>query len=109
LGTRVRGIDRSRREVELADGARVPYGKLAIATGSLPRTLPVPGASLPGVLALRGIADSLAIGAAIRRCAAEGRRGVIVGGGFIGLEVAAGGGKLGAGVPVPGGLPGPLS
>ena len=105
LGTRVRAIDRSRREVELADGARVPYGKLAIATGSLPRTLPVPGASLPGVLALRGIADSLAIGAAIRRCAAEGRRVVIVGGGFIGLEVAAGARKLGAEVTVLEGLP----
>jgi 3-phenylpropionate/trans-cinnamate dioxygenase ferredoxin reductase subunit len=105
LGTRVRAIDRSRREVELADGARVPYGKLAIATGSLPRTLPVPGASLPGVLALRGIADSLAIGAGIRRCAAEGRRVVIVGGGFIGLEVAAGARKLGAEVTVLEGLP----
>jgi 3-phenylpropionate/trans-cinnamate dioxygenase ferredoxin reductase subunit len=105
LDARVRAIDRSRREIELADGSRLPYDRLALATGSLPRTLPIPGASLPGVLALRGIADSLAIGAAIRRCAAEGRRIVVVGGGFIGLEVAAAACKLGAGVTVLEGLP----
>jgi 3-phenylpropionate/trans-cinnamate dioxygenase ferredoxin reductase subunit len=105
LDTRVRAIDRIACAVELADGTRLPYGKLAIATGSLPRTLPVPGASLPGVLALRGIADSLAIGAAIRRCAAEGQSVVVVGGGFIGLEVAASARKLGAAVTVLEGLP----
>jgi 3-phenylpropionate/trans-cinnamate dioxygenase ferredoxin reductase subunit len=105
LDTRVRAIDRIACAVELADGTRLPYSKLAIATGSLPRTLPVPGASLPGVLALRGIADSLAIGAAIRRCAAEGQSLVVVGGGFIGLEVAASARKLGAAVTVLEGLP----
>jgi 3-phenylpropionate/trans-cinnamate dioxygenase ferredoxin reductase component len=105
LDTRVRAIHRGRQQLELSDGARLSYAKLAIATGSLPRTLPVPGASLPGVLALRGIADSLAIGAAIRRCAAEQRSVVIVGGGFIGLEVAAGARKLGADVTVLEGLP----
>ncbi len=103
--TRVQAIDRSRSELELADGSRMPYERLAIATGPLPRALPVPGASLANVLALRGIADSLAIGAAIRRCAAERRRVVIVGGGFIGLEVAAGARKLGAEVTVLEGLP----
>ncbi len=103
--TRVQAIDRSRSELELADGSRMTYERLAIATGSLPRALPVPGASLANVLALRGIADSLAIGAAIRRCAAERRRVVIVGGGFIGLEVAAGARKLGAEVTVLEGLP----
>jgi 3-phenylpropionate/trans-cinnamate dioxygenase ferredoxin reductase component len=103
--TRVRAIERVRGEVELADGTRLPYDRLAIATGSLPRTLPVPGASQPGVLALRGIADSLAIGEAIRRCAAEKRRVVVVGGGFIGLEVAAAARKLGAEVTVLEGLP----
>lgn len=105
LATRVQNIDRKRRELQLADGTRLSYGMLALATGSLPRTLPVPGASLSGVLALRGIADSLAIGAAIRRCAAEGRRVVVIGGGFIGLEVAAGARKLGAEVTVLEGLP----
>lgn len=105
LDTRVQNIDRKRRELQLADGTRLSYGMLALATGSLPRSLPVPGASLSGVLALRGIADSLAIGAAIRRCAAEGRRVVVIGGGFIGLEVAAGARKLGAEVTVLEGLP----
>lgn len=102
---RVTAIDRNRREVTLADGARLPYERLALATGALPRTLPIPGASLSGVLALRGIADALAIGAAIRSCAAEGRRIVVVGGGFIGLEVAAAARKLGAEVTVLEGLP----
>ncbi len=103
--TRVRAIDRQRHEVELADGSRLHYERLAIATGSLPRALPVPGASLSGVLALRGIADSLAIGEAIRRCAAEKRAVVVIGGGFIGLEVAAAARKLGAEVTVLEGLP----
>ena len=105
LNSRVRAIDRSRRQVELADGSRLPYERLALATGSLPRTLPIPGASLPGVLALRGIADSRAIGEAIRRCVAEARPLVVVGGGFIGLEVAAAARKLGAEVTVLEGLP----
>jgi len=60
---------------------------------------------LNGVLALRGIADSLAIGAAIRRCAAEGEPVVVVGGGFIGLEVAASARKLQAAATVLEGLP----
>jgi len=103
--TRVRAVDRTRKQVELSDGSQLPYDRLALATGSLPRTLPIPGASLPGVLALRGIADSVAIGAAIRHCAAEGRKIVVVGGGFIGLEVAAAACKLGAEVTVLEGLP----
>jgi 3-phenylpropionate/trans-cinnamate dioxygenase ferredoxin reductase subunit len=105
IDTRVRAIDRTRREVELSDGTRVSYGRLALATGSLPRTLSIPGATLPGVLSLRGIADSLAIGATIRQCAARGAPVVVVGGGFIGLEVAAGARKLGAEVAVLEGLP----
>ena len=103
--TRVRAIERVRNVVELADGSVLPYDRLAIATGSLPRTLPVPGASLSGVLSLRGIADSLAIGQAIRICADEKRPVVVVGGGFIGLEVAAAARKLGAQVTVLEGLP----
>ncbi|MGA8707385.1 MAG: FAD-dependent oxidoreductase [Steroidobacteraceae bacterium] len=103
--TRVRAIDRNHRQVELADGARLPYDRLALATGSLPRALPIPGASLSGVLALRGIADSLAIGAAIRRCVEREQHVVVIGGGFIGLEVAAAARKLGAQVTVLEGLP----
>jgi len=100
----VRALDRRARRLELQDGESLPYSKLALATGSVPRALPVPGALLHGVLYLRGIADSQAIAAAIRQCAAEQRPVVVVGGGFIGLEVAAGARKLGAEVVVLEGL-----
>jgi 3-phenylpropionate/trans-cinnamate dioxygenase ferredoxin reductase subunit len=105
LDTRVTAIDRVRHEVHPSNGAPLSYAKLAIATGALPRALAVPGASLNGVLALRGIADSLAIGAAIRRCAAEQQPVLVVGGGFIGLEVAASARKLQAAVTVLEGMP----
>ncbi|HEY3808782.1 MAG TPA: FAD-dependent oxidoreductase [Steroidobacteraceae bacterium] len=105
VDSRVRAIDRNHRQVELSDGLRLPYDRLALATGSLPRALPIPGASLPGVLSLRGIADSLAIGSAVRSCAQDGRPVVVIGGGFIGLEVAAAARKLGAAVTVLEGLP----
>ncbi|HEX4025959.1 MAG TPA: FAD-dependent oxidoreductase [Steroidobacteraceae bacterium] len=105
LEARVAAVDRRAGELTLGNGERLRYGKLAFATGSLPRTLPVPGATLQGVLYLRGIADSQAIAEAIRRCAAENQRVVVIGGGFIGLEVAAGARKLGAEVTVLEGLP----
>ncbi len=105
LGSRVAEIDRAAGELRLADGERLAYSKLALATGSRARTLPVPGASLGGVLSLRSIADSAAIAAAIRHCAAEARPVVVIGGGFIGLEVAAAASKLGAPVTVLEGLP----
>ncbi|MFI4868067.1 MAG: NAD(P)/FAD-dependent oxidoreductase [Steroidobacterales bacterium] len=105
LDTHVAAIDRAASQLLLANGERLGYGKLALATGSRARTLPVPGASLGGVLSLRSIADSAAIAAAIRRCAAEARPVVVIGGGFIGLEVAAAASKLGASVTVLEGLP----
>ena len=105
LDTRVSAIDRASSQLQLADGERLAYSKLALATGALPRALPLPGASLAQVLSLRSIADSAAIGAALRRCAADGRPVVLIGGGFIGLEVAASARKLGAEVTVLEGLP----
>jgi 3-phenylpropionate/trans-cinnamate dioxygenase ferredoxin reductase subunit len=105
LEARVERVDRQAGAVELAGGERLHYSRLAFATGSLPRALPVPGASLQGVLSLRGIADSAAIAAAIRRCATDNCPVVVIGGGFIGLEVAAGARKLGASVIVLEGLP----
>lgn len=105
LDARVERVERSTNTVELASGERLRYSHLALATGSLPRLLPVPGSMLQGVLYLRGIADSAAISAAIRRCAAQGSPVVVIGGGFIGLEVAAGARKLGAAVTVLEGLP----
>jgi NADPH-dependent 2,4-dienoyl-CoA reductase/sulfur reductase-like enzyme len=82
-GTRVTAVDRDARAVELAGGERVPYGALVLATGSEPRRLPVPGADT--ALTLRSRADS----DAIRATFGAGRRLAVVGGGWIGLEVAA--------------------
>jgi 3-phenylpropionate/trans-cinnamate dioxygenase ferredoxin reductase subunit len=77
-------IDRERRRVEIADGSHVEYDQLLLATGSLARQLRVPGAELVGVYYLRTFAD-------VERLRAEmspGRRCVIIGGGYIGLEAA---------------------
>ena len=84
-GTRVAGIDVKAREVVLADGARLAFGALLLATGAQPRRLPIPGVDLPHVLTLRSLADSRAL---IARAKAA-KRAVIIGAGFIGLEVAA--------------------
>jgi 3-phenylpropionate/trans-cinnamate dioxygenase ferredoxin reductase subunit len=97
-------IDRAARALQLTSGSQ-PYDRLALATGSRPRLLSVAGADLAGVLYLRGVADSTAIAAALRRCAAEGQRVIVIGGGFIGLEVAARARKLGAAVTVIEALP----
>jgi 3-phenylpropionate/trans-cinnamate dioxygenase ferredoxin reductase component len=105
LDTEVTAIDRAASQLQLANGERLAYSKLALATGALPRALPLAGAALQQVLSLRSIADSATISAAIRRCAAEGRPVVVIGGGFIGLEVAASARKLGAAVTVLEGLP----
>jgi len=105
LDTEVIAIDRAASQLQLADGERLDYSKLALATGASARALPVPGAALGQVLSLRSIGDSAAISAAIRRCAAAGRPVVVIGGGFIGLEVAASARKLGAAVTVLEGLP----
>lgn len=89
--TRVVAVDRAAKEVVLADGTRVAYAGLAIATGSRARTLPLPGADLDGVFVLRTLADALAIKARL----ATARAVAVVGGGFIGLEVAASARKTG--------------
>jgi NADPH-dependent 2,4-dienoyl-CoA reductase/sulfur reductase-like enzyme len=84
LSTSVDGVDASARIVT-AGGASIGYAKLLLATGSTPRRLSAPGAELPGVHTLRTIHDS----AAIRAAARDARRAVVVGAGFIGMEVAA--------------------
>jgi 3-phenylpropionate/trans-cinnamate dioxygenase ferredoxin reductase subunit len=83
--TRVRSIDRARCCVRLSDGRELEYEALLLATGARPRTIELPGASLAGVFYLRTLADVDAIRA---RMAAD-KRLVIIGGGYIGLEVAA--------------------
>jgi transketolase C-terminal domain/subunit/NADH dehydrogenase FAD-containing subunit len=84
-GTAVTAIDRGRREVTLSGGGHLAYGKLLLATGSVPRRLPLPGADADGVLYLRRVADS----DRIRDTFTTASRVLIIGAGWIGLEVAA--------------------
>jgi NADPH-dependent 2,4-dienoyl-CoA reductase/sulfur reductase-like enzyme len=84
LGVTATGLDVAAREVELDGGVRLPYDHAVIATGAVPRTLPTIG-NVAGVHYLRTAEDSLELGAAIR----SARSFAVVGGGFIGCEVAA--------------------
>lgn len=84
-GRRAVGLDGAARRLTLDDGTALPYDALLLATGSDPRRLEVPGADLPGVHYLRR-ADNAD---AIRAAAAAGRAVAVVGGGWIGSEVAA--------------------
>ena len=95
-GTRVVRLDPRERKVELSGGGAVAYESLLIATGARARRILMPGAELQGVLSLRGIEDAEHIRAALH----PGARLVIIGGGYIGLEVAAKARKLGATVTV---------
>ena len=85
LGVPVTGIDPAAHEVGLADGSRVGYAKLLLATGSSPRRLPTPGADADGVLYLRRVADSDRIKAVFQTAT----RIAVIGAGWIGLETAA--------------------
>ena len=85
LKTSVAALDVRAREVALADGSRVAYDRLLLATGAEPVRLPLPGIELPHVHTLRTLGDSRAIIAQ----AAAARRAVVIGASFIGLEVAA--------------------
>ena len=85
LGTPAASLDLAARTVTLGSGRDVAYERLVIATGAAPRRLPVPGSDLEGVRTLRTLDDSLAI----REAAGSARRVVVVGTGFIGLEVTA--------------------
>lgn len=85
LNTRATSVDASACRVQLADGATIGYDKLVLATGSVPRQLSLPGADSAGVHYLRTREDS----DAIRARFGTGKRLIIIGGGWIGLEVAA--------------------
>src|SRR5215218_7106680 len=84
LETAVSSVDVAGHAVQL-DGDRLRYGKLLLATGAWPRRLPVPGAELHGVHTLRTVGDSRGI----REAASNAERAVVVGAGFIGMEVSA--------------------
>jgi 3-phenylpropionate/trans-cinnamate dioxygenase ferredoxin reductase subunit len=96
LGVRAARILRRERAVVCEDDRQLEYDALAICTGAAARPLPLPGVDLPGVFYLRTLADSDAIKAEIWPEA----QAVIIGGGYIGLEVAASLRKLGAAVTV---------
>lgn len=85
-GHRVVEIDRAARTVRSEHGQVAPYDKLVIATGSVPFVLPVPGKELAGVLTYRDLDDVNAMMLAAR---ARGKA-VVIGGGLLGLEAAAG-------------------
>jgi len=85
-GKPVTEIDRTAKIVRAADGTEAPYDKLVIATGSKPIIIPVPGHDLEGVLAYRDLDDVDKMLAAAER----GGRAVVIGGGLLGLEAAAG-------------------
>jgi len=95
LGTRVTAIDPQRRTVTLDGGATLAWGALLLATGAEPVHLDLPGAELPHVHYLRTLADSRAIVARVDELRAAAAapagapRAVVIGGSFIGLEVAA--------------------
>ena len=85
LETTITAIDRDDRQLRLDDGESIAYDHLILALGSRPKKLTIPGAELQGVHYLRSIADV----EAIRSSFESGRRLVVIGAGYIGLEVAA--------------------
>lgn len=90
-------IDRAARQLIMADGLTVPYDILVLATGVAPRRLDCPGSSLPGVFQLGNADQALQLNALLAK---NLRSVVIIGGGFIGLEVAASARELGHAVTV---------
>lgn len=93
-------LDRATRTVACADGTVHDYDRLGLATGARPRRLTVPGADLAGIHVLRRLADADAIAAALPGQDRSAFRVLVVGGGFVGLETAAGLRGLGLAVTV---------
>lgn len=85
-GKRVVAIDRQAKRVTAEDGTTAGYDKLVVATGSSPIVIPVPGKDLPGVVTYRDLDDV----ESMLRAAERGGRAVVIGGGLLGLEAAAG-------------------
>lgn len=85
LNTHVIGLDPHKKEITDNTGGTYSYDKLLMATGGVPKTLPIPGAELDGVCYYRYLDDYLFI----RSLAGQGKTAVVIGGGFIGSEMAA--------------------
>ncbi|HKH52722.1 MAG TPA: NAD(P)/FAD-dependent oxidoreductase, partial [Mycobacterium sp.] len=96
LGTEVSAVDPAAHTVSLPDGSTVRYDKLLLATGSRPRRPPIPGADADGVHYLRTVDSADALNSILT----EGSSLAVVGGGWIGLEVAAGARERGVNVTV---------
>lgn len=96
LGVRATALDAAARRVTLSDGETIEYDRLLLCLGAASRQLTCPGAELPGVHYLRGLADVPAIQQGLK----NGNRTVIIGGGYIGLETAATARKMGCAVTV---------
>jgi 3-phenylpropionate/trans-cinnamate dioxygenase ferredoxin reductase subunit len=104
LGSPATRLNLSAHEVHLADGTALRYDRLLLATGSTVRRIDVPGADLAGIQYLRTMADATAL----RDRLSDARRVVVVGAGWIGLEVAAAARTRGADVTVVEPQPTPL-
>ena len=96
VSTPAHTLDPEGQAVQLAGGETLAYDHLILATGSCNRPIPVPGADLGGILELRSAAHADVLQAALQ----PGKHLAVVGGGFIGLEVAASARKLGVSVTV---------
>ncbi|WP_426320830.1 NAD(P)/FAD-dependent oxidoreductase [Microbacterium sp. E-13] len=85
-GVSATAFDPGAHAVELADGERLDYDAVLLATGASPRMIPLPGHELPGVVTLRRLDDADRLAAELRE---GGKRLVVIGAGWIGMEVAA--------------------
>jgi 3-phenylpropionate/trans-cinnamate dioxygenase ferredoxin reductase subunit len=99
-GVTVSRIDRAAKQVHMSDGSALPYTGLVLATGATPRGLLLPGGDAQGVLTLRGRDDANAIAQRMALCIEKQLPVIVIGGGFIGLEVAATARKKGLSVTV---------
>ncbi|GII97782.1 NAD/ferredoxin-dependent reductase-like protein [Sediminihabitans luteus] len=88
LGLPAVGLDPANHHLTLADGTLLTYDRLLLATGSTPRALPVAGGDLAGVVSLRTVGDSSRLAAQLGVVQDAGGRVVVLGSGWIGLEVA---------------------
>lgn len=85
-GVAATSLDPAAHAVDLDSGEQLEYGAVLLATGATPRMLPLPGHELPGVMTLRRLDDSDALAATLK---GGGQRLVVIGAGWIGMEVAA--------------------